>query len=45
MRIIIQAFSNDDDEKNVEWQGDMVAVASTFEEAHQAINDMEKNGI
>lgn len=45
MRIIIQAFSNDADTRNVEWHGDTVAEVSTFEEAHDAINDMEKGGI
>jgi hypothetical protein len=45
MRIVIQAFSNDEDTRNVEFRGDSVAEVKTFEEAHEAINDMEKSGI
>lgn len=45
MRILIQAFSNDDDTKNIEWKGDTVVEVATFDEAIEAINDMEKNGI
>lgn len=45
MRIIIQAFSNDDDTKGLDFHGDTVAEVETFEEAREAINTMEKNGI
>ncbi len=45
MRIIIQAFSDDDDTKGVEWKGDTVAEVDSFKDAHKAIDDMEKGGI
>lgn len=45
MRIVIQAFSDGADTKDVEWRGDTVAEVESFKEAHKAIDDMEKNGI
>jgi len=45
MRIVIQAFSNDDDTKGLEWSGDTVAELETFDEAHDALNSMERRGI
>lgn len=45
MRIVIQAFSNDDDTKGLDWRGDTVAEVKTFEEARVALEDMQENGI
>lgn len=45
MKIIIQAFKDDDEAKYIDFDGDTVARVDTFKEAHEAIDQMEKGGI